>query len=100
MSLTESSIARLVKGFGARAPAVLYLQENGISTAGAEALANWPAASQIDMLHLENNLLSTTGAKALACCPHLRGLTHICAGVTHAAGRTALKKCFGKRAVV
>jgi uncharacterized protein (TIGR02996 family) len=72
-SLTERAIARLVRGFGTRAPAVLYLRENGISTAGAGALADWPAAAQVDMLHLQGNRLSTTGAKALACCPHLKG---------------------------
>jgi uncharacterized protein (TIGR02996 family) len=98
--LAESVVDTLVKGFGSRAPAVLYLMGSQISTAGAEALANWPAASQIDMLHLQDNQLSAAGAKALACCPHLKGLTHICAGVADPECRAVLKKRFGKRASV
>jgi uncharacterized protein (TIGR02996 family) len=96
-SLREPLLARLVKGFGDRAPAVLYLRRNGVSTAGAEVLANWPAAARIDMLHLQGNRLSTVGAKALAGCPHLKHLTHLCTGTTHAAGRKALMACFGRR---
>ena len=98
--LPESAVARLVKGFGSRAPAVLYLAGNGIGDAGIEALTNWPAAAQIDMLHLIGNYLPTTAAKQLAACPHLKGLTHLCAGTAHAAGRKALQARFGKRAIV
>jgi uncharacterized protein (TIGR02996 family) len=98
--LADSAVARLVWGFGGRAPAILYLGSNNITTPGAEALANWPAAEQIDMLHLFNNRLPTAAAKAIAACPHLKGLTHFCASVSHSAGRAALKKRFGKRAFV
>ncbi len=93
--LAESAVARLVKGFGDRPPVILYLIGNGIGDAGVAALTNWPAAARIDMLHLSGNRLPTTAAKALAACPHLRGLTHLCAGTAHPAGRKALKARFG-----
>ena len=98
--LPEKAIARMTKGFGNHAPAVLYLMDSEIGDEAVEAIANWPAASQIDMLHLENNRLSTWAAKAIANCQHLKGLNHVCTGVKHAAGRTALKKAFGNRAHV
>ncbi len=96
----ESAVARLVKGFGDRAPAVLYLMGNNIRTAGAEALANWPAAEQIDMLHLSGNTLSIPGARKLAGCQHLQQLNHLCADVGHSTAKAVLKKQFGDRAVV
>lgn len=98
--LPESAVARLVKGFGERPPAVLYLAGNGIAAAGVEALTNWPAAARIDMLHLIGNTLPTAATKAIAACPHLKGLNHLCAAVSHPAGRKVLQKCFGKRAFV
>lgn len=93
----ESAIARLVKGFGNHAPAVLYLMGSHITTLGAETLANWPAAAQIDMLHLSGNRLTEPGAKAIAGCPHLQKLNHLCAGVNHSSARTVLKTQFGDR---
>jgi uncharacterized protein (TIGR02996 family) len=96
----ESGIARLVKGFGDFAPAVLYLMGKGITTEGAKALANWPAAERIDMLHLSGNSLSVPGAKAIAGCPHLQKLNHICSGAKSDAAREVLRKQFGDRADV
>jgi hypothetical protein len=52
------------------------------------------------MLHLIENPMPTAGAKLLAACPHLKGLTHLCASVAHHAGRAALEKRFGRRAFV
>jgi uncharacterized protein (TIGR02996 family) len=96
----ESTVARVIRALGARAPAVLYLMNANIKTAGARALADWPAAAQIDMLHLAENELSVLGARALAGCPHLRQLNHLCAGVGHATARSVLKTRFGARADV
>jgi uncharacterized protein (TIGR02996 family) len=96
----ESAVARLVKGFGARAPAVLYLMGNNISTVGAQALASWPAATQIDMLHLSQNELSVPAARAIAGCPHLQQLNHLCAAVGHPKARSILQQTFGERADV
>jgi Leucine-rich repeat (LRR) protein len=96
----ESGIAKLVKGFGDFAPAVLYLMGKGITTDGAKALADWPAAERIDMLHLSGNSLSVPGAKALTGCPHLQKLNHICSGAKSDAAREVLRKQFGDRADV
>jgi uncharacterized protein (TIGR02996 family) len=96
----ESAVARMVKAFRGRAPAILYYMDNNVSTAGAQALAKWPAADRIDMLHLSDNRLSVTGARAIAGCPHLRQLNHICAGAAREAARTVLVECFGDRADV
>jgi hypothetical protein len=96
----ESAVARMVKAFGGRAPAILYFMDNNVSTAGAQALAKWPAAERIDMLHLSSNPLSVTGARAIAGCPHLQKLNHLCAGAARPAARAALMECFGDRADV
>jgi hypothetical protein len=96
----ESAVARMVKAFGGRAPAILYYMDNNVSTAGARALANWPAAERIDMLHLSSNQLPVAAARAIARCPHLRQLNHLCAGAARPAARTVLMECFGDRADV
>ncbi len=98
--LPESATARLVKGFSDRAPAILYLMGNNFTAAGIDSLVNWPAMACVDMLHLSDNELTTSAAKAIAGCPHMKQLNHICAGTTHQAARTALKKAFGDKALV
>ncbi len=98
--LAASAIPRLVRGFGDRPPAVLYIAQSELNEAAVEALTNWPAAERIDMLHLIESRMTTSAAKAIACCPHLKGLNHLCATPVHPAGRTALKKRFGPRALV
>jgi uncharacterized protein (TIGR02996 family) len=98
--LPESAVARLVKGFGTRAPAVLHLEGNNISTVGAQALASWPASAQIDVLELLGNRLSLPGARALATSPHLQNLNRLRALVARADARAVLEKQFGDRAEI
>lgn len=98
--LAGAALGRLVRGFGDRPPAVLYYTENALSEDGVAALTDWPAAERIDMLHLVDCPMSTSAAKAIACCPHLKGLKHLCASPGHEAGRKALRARFGTRARV
>jgi len=98
--LPASALERLVRGFGDRPPAVLYFTGNNLSDGGVEALTSWPAAARIDRLHLMECRMSTRAAKAIAGCPHLKGLTHLCATPTHEAGRTALRERYGARASI
>jgi uncharacterized protein (TIGR02996 family) len=98
--LGEAAVARLVKGFGDRAPAILFLMGNQFGQTAAQALADWPAMRCVHMLHMKSNPLNTDAAKILANCPHLTSLRHICTTGIPAAGTRALKKRFGKKADV
>jgi uncharacterized protein (TIGR02996 family) len=97
--LADSAAARLVKGFGGNAPAILYLLGNRLGAGAARALAAWEGASRVHMLHLRWNPLDTPAAKILAGCPHFTRLRHLCASLP-TAGEKALKKRFGKKADV
>jgi uncharacterized protein (TIGR02996 family) len=98
--LGEDAVARLAKGFGDHAPAILFLMGNQFGQTAAQALADWPAMRCVHMLHLKSNPLGTEAAKILARCPHFTSLRHICTTGLPKAGAGALKKRFGKKADV
>jgi uncharacterized protein (TIGR02996 family) len=98
--LPEAAAARLVRGFGDRAPAILHLGANEFGQKAAQTLADWPAMRCVQVLNLTANRLDATVAKILARSPHFTSIRRICAGGLAAAGQKALKERFGKKADV
>jgi uncharacterized protein (TIGR02996 family) len=81
-NLGTPAVRALVRGGKDWCPPILWIAYNSIDDKGAEALANWRAASNLSALHIKYNSVTDAGVSALLDSPHLAKLDALGADAT------------------
>jgi uncharacterized protein (TIGR02996 family) len=98
--LPSGAVREIVRGFGDRCPPVVWLTYNRIDAAGAELLADWPAAQALRVLQLYFNPIDDAGTLALLNSPHLKNLDGFGVSGVSAAVAKQVRKRFKKHGIV